>query len=197
MKLPDGNTLMHGSAPYDPVKAHEYYIRTRQLKGRSRGKSKPLTRKQPLLGGSSSPTYSIKLDTGETVILTAKQLAEQKAYAAKRVREIKGRLKELSSTLRKAMSEARKKKDAAERNAKKPETLQEKNSAAREAKKYRDSHKTSLATKSRIASKKADKKESANTDPVAELETKIAQIKDTLRTAVANQRALVGATRNK
>lgn len=40
MKLPDGSTLMHGDlahrAPYDPRKAHEYYLRTRRLQGRRR-----------------------------------------------------------------------------------------------------------------------------------------------------------------
>jgi hypothetical protein len=38
MKLPDGTTLLHGDlehrAPYDARKAHEYYLRTRRLKGR-------------------------------------------------------------------------------------------------------------------------------------------------------------------
>jgi len=36
MELPDGTTLMHGPAPYDPVKAREYYLRTRKLKGRKK-----------------------------------------------------------------------------------------------------------------------------------------------------------------
>ncbi len=39
MKLPDGTILMHEKAPYDPVKAHEYYMRTRKLKG-LKGKGK-------------------------------------------------------------------------------------------------------------------------------------------------------------
>lgn len=34
MELPDGTILMHGSRPYDPAKAREYYLRTRKLKGR-------------------------------------------------------------------------------------------------------------------------------------------------------------------
>lgn len=38
MKLPDGTVLMHGSQPYDPKKAREYYLRTRKLKGRKKGK---------------------------------------------------------------------------------------------------------------------------------------------------------------
>lgn len=38
MKLPDGTVLMHGSQPYDPKKAHDYYLRNRKLKGRKKGK---------------------------------------------------------------------------------------------------------------------------------------------------------------
>jgi hypothetical protein len=36
MKLPDGTVLMHAKRPYDPVKAREYYLRTRKLKGRKK-----------------------------------------------------------------------------------------------------------------------------------------------------------------
>lgn len=38
MELPDGTVLMHGSRPYDPAKAREYYLRTRKLKGRKPAK---------------------------------------------------------------------------------------------------------------------------------------------------------------
>lgn len=46
MLLPDGTLLItmdsDGMAhAYDPVKAHEYYIRTRELKGRKKGQAKP------------------------------------------------------------------------------------------------------------------------------------------------------------
>lgn len=38
MKLPDGTTLMHDAThAYDSAKAHEYYMRTRKLKGRKGG----------------------------------------------------------------------------------------------------------------------------------------------------------------
>lgn len=45
MLLPDGTILVHKDEngfthAYDPVKAHEYYIRTRQLKGRKKGQAK-------------------------------------------------------------------------------------------------------------------------------------------------------------
>lgn len=40
MQLPDGTVVMHGKKPYDPVKARQYYLRTRQLKGRQKGTTK-------------------------------------------------------------------------------------------------------------------------------------------------------------
>jgi len=49
MLLPNGEVLMHAKAPYDPKKAHEYYLRTRKLKGRKPGKGQPPpgTKKSP------------------------------------------------------------------------------------------------------------------------------------------------------
>lgn len=46
MRLPNGEVLMHGTALYDPKKAHEYYLRTRELKGRKKGKGEPTSVKR-------------------------------------------------------------------------------------------------------------------------------------------------------
>lgn len=204
MRLPNGTILMHGKLPYDPVRAHEYYIRTRQLKGRKGGRSAPPTRKNPLVGDTSSTTYTVKLADGSSSILTAQQLTEQKAFAAKRVGEIKEKLSHLTDVLKVAMrnaKEAKAKADKAAKEAEKPDTASEKSAAARESKQYREKHETSIATKARQTAAKKEStstdKEAASTDPVAELETKVTQIKDTLRAAVANQRSLAGATRNR
>jgi hypothetical protein len=167
---------------YDPAKAHEYYIRTRQLKGRRARVGKPAS------------TYTVSLGDGSTTILTGQQLAEQKAYAAKRVGEIKKSLQELGTLLRKAMRDAKEKKAKAEQKAAKPPTAAEKSAAARESKQYREKHKTELSTKSKTEAKK---KSAPRSDPVAELETKITKIKDSLKAAVATQRALATATKNK
>jgi hypothetical protein len=189
MELPNGTILMHVNQPYDPAKAHQYYLRTRQLKGR-----KPASRKNPLTGDTtSSPTFTVRRSDGTTVKLSAKQLAEQKAYAAKRVNAITKRLAELGSKLRKAMAKAQDTKAKSKRESSKPATASEKSQAARDAKKYRSKHQQSIATKSKATAKKT----STKGDPVAELETKITQIKDTLRTAMAHQRALAGATQNR
>jgi hypothetical protein len=177
MRLSNGTTLMHGPRPYDPVKAHEYYMRTRKLKGRTRG----------------APTFTVKTRTGNTVVLSARELAEQKQYAAERISNIKEKLNELNAKLRVAMREAQAEKAASEREAAKPKTAAEKAADARDAEKYRDKHKGEIASKRRA---KAAKTKAAPKDPVAALETKIDGIKKKLKAAVAIQRALAGATRN-
>jgi hypothetical protein len=177
MHLPDGTILMHGRAPYDPVKAHEYYIRTRQLKGRTKG----------------SPTFSVRKPSGSTVTLTTRQLTEQRVYAAKRINDIKLKLAELNSKLNIALREAKEKKAKTERKAKKPPTAAEKSEAARESKKYRDKNQQKLATKRKSVARTEKSKE---TDPVEALQTKVGEIKKRLSAAVAIQRALTGAIRN-
>lgn len=176
MRLPDGTILRHGRAPYDPVKAHEYYLRTRQLKGRRKG----------------SPTFLVNKPSGKTVVLTSRELSEQRAYAAKRINDIKLRLNELNKKLHVALREARDKKAKSEREAKKPLTAAEKADAARESKKYRTKNRQKLANKRKSAARTNTSKE---TDPVEELVTKIGDIKKRLSAAVAIQRALTGATR--
>jgi len=179
MKLPDGTILMHGRAPYDPVKAHQYYLRTRQLKGRKKGES-----------------YTVKTDKGQ-VVLTASQLAEQKAYAAKRVSDIKSRLAELNVKFKKMIADAERKEAKSERDAKKAPTAAEKSEVARESKKYREKHKQELSTKSKTSSKTKSTSSKPKLTPVAAVGRRINQAEDRLRTAVARQRALNSATRNR
>jgi hypothetical protein len=196
VRLRDGTILMHVAAPYDPVKAHQYYLRTRQLKGRKLGQNVVPSRKNPLVGDVGQTTYTVKLPDGSTSVVTAKDLREQRAYAAQRVHDIKTALADFSSELKKAMRDARMKKAEAERKAEKGPTAAEKSEAARESKQFREKHKTELATKAKTRAKTEPKSKSESTDPVAELETRVTQIKDSLKAAVAQQRALAGATKN-
>ena len=179
MRLDDGTILMHGRTPYDPVKAHEYYLRTRQLKGRKKGS-----------------TYSVRSRSGKTVVLTQRELNEQRAYAVTRINNIKTKLVELNTKLREALKEAGEKKAKAERKADKAPTAAEKSEAARESKKYRDKHQQELSSK-RAKATKSRSKTSTENDPVATLQAKIGEIKKRLSAAVAIQRALAGATKNK
>jgi hypothetical protein len=173
MELPDGTILMHGKAPYDPRKAHEYYMRTRQLKGRKKGTS-----------------YTVKTDGGGTIHLSEQQLKEQKAYASKRVGEIKTRLLELSAKLKEM-------KAAAQRKTVHKPTAADRSKTKRDARKYREKHRSELASKARRrASKTHSSKSHTKQSGVVELEHKIVKIRSNLRAAVAKQRALAAATKN-
>jgi hypothetical protein len=72
---------------YDPAKAHDYYVRTRKLKGRKTGQKVQTSK------GSSSTDSST-------------QIAEQRAYAAKRMNDIKARLAQLSEEVDRMLAEA-------------------------------------------------------------------------------------------
>jgi uncharacterized protein YgiM (DUF1202 family) len=189
MKLSDGTILMHDGAPYDPVKAHEYYIRTRKLKGRH-PKSVPVRAHTRNL---SKGSYTVRLSNGKTVTLTRQQLVEQQVYAAKRVTDIKKRLNELTNKLKTMLKEAEKKKA----NTNKKPTAADKHKAAQKAKQYRQKHKQQLATKAKNKQVKTPpKKTTTSTDPVVELKSKITEIRTRLKDAINVQRELTTAKLN-
>lgn len=180
MTLSDKTIITHTRSPYDPAKAHEYYLRTRKLKGRRK-----------------STTYTVNLGSGRTVILTSRELAEQKAYAAKRLRVTLDKLTELNAKLREVMSDAKQKKATSKREASKAPSAADKSKAARESKTYRDKHQQKIANKRKRVAVETKKKPTSAKDPVAALETKIANVRKTLKVVLAKQRALTGATVNR
>lgn len=202
MRLHDGTILMHGAAPYDPVKAHEYYIKNRQLKGRKTGTAMPpVIKRQPVVSKPSAGSFSITLGSGRTIHLSAQQLNEQKAFAAKRVHDIQERIKTLTEKLHKTKNAAKKRESTRKRNVNKPQTAAEKAKAARDAKQYRSKHKTSLKTKAAQARKKsgssaAKSTSSGSSTSAAHISGQIAVAKKSLATALSVQKALAGATKN-
>lgn len=192
MKLPDGTILMHAKEPYDPAKAHEYYLRTRKLKGRKAGIKEVVGKKQTMGRKLGAPqTYTVTVG-GKTAQLTAKQLKEQKAYAAQRVVAIKKKLAKLNAELKKRVAEAKK----AERDAKKPDTAAEKSQKARDAKKYRDKNQQKLASKGKRVASENKTSSDSKPDSVAELKKTIVGVNKSLKAAVERQRVLTSATKN-
>lgn len=176
MILSDGTVLMHQGLPYDPAKAHEYYLRTRQLKGRHAG------------GGS----YTVNRGHGHTVRLSAQQLREQQIYAAAQVSHLKKKLGELSVLLHEKMRKAK----AAQATAAKPPTAAEKAKAARDAQAYRNSHKQSIAAKAKAATAKKPATKAKTPDTVDSLKKQIGVTKTNLKAAVQKQRELATARKN-
>lgn len=178
MKEAEEFVLKHAWAPYDPVKAHEYYMKNRKLHPRVK-----------------SARYEVKRSDGKTVTLSAKQLAEQKAYAEHRVSAIHDRL----ATLKKELV---KKIDVTKKSKAKP-TAADKSKAARESRKYRDAHKQELKTKEKqaAATSGGSKSSSSSTtskkspETVDSLSTKIVSTKASLKAAVEKQRELATSKR--
>lgn len=172
MRLRDGTILMHARAPYDPVKAHAYYMRTRKLKGRRKGKGLTPVKSA---GKTSFPV------TKSSKTIKAEFTKEQEVYVTERINQIKQRLTELSSRVNKMKAMVRE-------EAKKPvkETPKSKESTKKESTKKE-------STKKEI--KKANIEKVVKTDPVVEFELKVTEIKDRLVAAVAKQRALFAASR--
>lgn len=193
MRMPDGTVLMHEHAPYDPVKAHEYYMRTRKLHPRQKH-VQPQVRKgrQP-----HATTYSVPSESGGYVKLSAKEYAKQSAYAHHRVVRIQARLAKLKAELHQKIAEAK----VSERKANQPKTAAEKAKAARDAKKYRQSHKQSLANKAKDNANNGggSSKSSGSTqksDTIASLKADIIVAKDNLKAAITRQRDLAAAKKN-
>lgn len=141
----DIQQLLHAAIGYDPAKAHEYYLRTRKLKGRRTGAGE-----QP---AGFAKANAKRHDSAK---------AKQKQELAARIQSLSKKLSQLEAKIRemehKAASEDRKGKAKKERAAKekdKPKTVAEKRKAARESAKFRDKHKQQLKTKAKEASSKA------------------------------------------
>ena len=186
VRLPNGEVLMHANAPYDPVKAHQYYLRTRKLKGRKNAATQPP--KLVPAGERKIPKAPPKKHT-QISDLSPQQKRELQVVAKARVEAAQKKLNELNRKLKDKIAEAKK----AERDAKKPKTAAEKAKDAREAKKYRQSHKTELKTKAKTARAKSggsSEKDAHSSNSVEGLKKQIAAAEKELATAKAKQKAL-------
>jgi hypothetical protein len=150
--------LFHAAIGYDPVKAHEYYLRTRKLKGRQRAAPK-ITEDDPRWNPKTMGNRRGSLQdprTGKTREQIAKDArTRQRKELSDRIDALSDRLNKLEALIKKReteeKSENRKSKAKKERAAKekdKPKTAAEKAEAARESEKYRDKHKQELKNKS-------------------------------------------------
>lgn len=181
MRLPDGSILMHDAThAYDPQKAHDYYVKTRKLKGRKPGKGLDGLAPQGLgLPQAKGP----KKGLASVPKVDPKVKAVQRAAAVKRINALKDKLADLGNRLKERMAEAKK----AEADAKKPATAAEKAKSARESAKYRDKNKQKIANK---AKKAASEEKAPKKDTVESLQTEIAEVKGRLTAAVAKLRTL-------
>jgi hypothetical protein len=168
MRLPDGTILMVTDEAglrhaYDPAKAHQYYLRTRKLKGRKKGST-------AVLEGATRPK-------GPDPAVRARKKRE----LAQRIASLEQKLQKLELLIRKKETEAKQaaKKGAAEKKeaakeAAKPDTAAEKAKKARDSKKYRDKNQSKLASK---AGKEGGGAKKGTADTKKQSETSVADLK--------------------
>ena len=153
----DDSALIHGKV-YDPQKAHEYYLRTRQLKGRKPGVSKPsasqVARVSPIQGVKPNRAYTRSRQ---------EELQAQKEALKKRLEHLREVLADLVEKAKKRSHSDPNKKtsdskdtapetqvDKADRNSaekdRKPLTAKQKSDKARKAKEeYEKEHPNTLS----------------------------------------------------
>jgi hypothetical protein len=146
MRTPTELELQHIGAlasSYDPVKAHEYYERTKKLKGRKRGSTlTPIgqrTKKQPSGFAKANARRHEAAKPKQR-----RELALRIQSLSKKLQKLEARIREMEH---KEASEDRKstaKKERAAKEAAKPDTAAEKAEKARESKKYRDKNQQKL-----------------------------------------------------
>lgn len=165
------DALMHyynpdGPRAYDPVKAHAYYIRTRQLKGRHPKAAAPsiIKAKQPTVKTKPAPHPNIP--------------PELQA----RIKQLEDRLNQLRDHLNKLLASKHKKATAPKTH----ETLAEKQKRAASAKKYQQQHKSQIAQKRKQASASGGTPISSMTE---------AQLRSAIKTTLANLHAAVAKAR--
>lgn len=154
---------------YDPVKAHEYYERTKELKGRKKAAPKPRGgNRQPKAHASGSPRHKIR-------------------GTQARITRLRGKI----STLNKALSEAEAalsaKRQSARKTAKQNSDGKTTAKERQNSQQYRDKHKEELKAKRKKSgssggSSKSSSK-SVSSMSTQELTNRISKIKSALRDA--------------
>lgn len=157
MLTADDVILQHGARLYDPQKRHERYIRTRQLKGRVAGTSRPVpsgpsTANPYHQSGPSNTPYHSK-SNAEKVQNLRDRLTNLQSVLHDLVRQAKARsgievgpASESSSTT--TESKTKKSSSSTKDSPDKPKTAAEKRDDAERQKKYREQQQREHPTKS-------------------------------------------------
>jgi len=138
VKVPINTELWHLAPGYDPVKAHDYYEKHKQLKGRHKGSTKP----------PSIRTSRQSFDKTKQKIALQNSIQNLEAKLGRLEALIRKKEAILREDQARAKVKARKPKD-------KPATAADKAQQARDNKKYRDKHKQQLKTKAKQAPSKS------------------------------------------
>ena len=181
----DIDEVLEHAKVYDPVKARDYYLRTRKLKGRNAGRSDQAIKRKLGIDPSSEveDTRSLKKRRADVKPPSAKARAER-VHAE--VEALKGRLVKLQAALKQLVANAESKGSS----EKKSDTTTKESSDKSEPK-----EKLSATEKKKAAERSKDWRKENPTKPepkeksVEELRAQIAEIKKKLQAAVEEARS--------
>lgn len=177
MLNPDGDHLVHVRVAngdfYDPVKAHEYYLRTRELKGRAPAVVKPL------VGRSKNAVVSKNPPIKDSPLKVALKL---------RVADLQIRLDKLKTLLDELVKAADAKRSPAKTKSS-IVTSADRAKTAKSSANYYDRNKTKIAAKAKIANKINQNPFAGKTlkeldDQIANVRSKISEIRSSLAFAM-------------
>ena len=168
--------ILHGAlGTYDVDQAHEYYLRTRKLKGRKAGVKKTTTSRVPA---------AKKLAPGHKGSVGAKSITQVRQAAVNgRVAGLQAKLAKLETLLQELLAKAKTKETkGSDKNS--DQTAKQKKAAADSSEKYAEKNKAEIA-------KKAKEKREENPDSnlsVDQVREKIWKIRKQLNAAMAAAR---------
>lgn len=188
--------LQHYVQDYNPVYAHEYYLRTRHLKGRAPKLAAPPKVKTSTTAPSksSSSSVSIKLSNGKTLSINKSQLGSAEAHVTQRISQLQKQLSDLHTKLAKAQA-----KTNTTAKGKKPLTAAQKAHASQLAKQNRAKSRANKAvTKGKATPGKAaaKTKPTSTTSSVVSIKNQIAKIQGALAVAQSMKQAISAATKS-
>lgn len=188
----DDSALLHADPNYDPAKAREYYLRTRQLKGRKKGIASVTSNANladRAINGPRAGATKVPAKKGGPKKLSAAGKRRLRAKAEARLDALQARLDQLNDLLAQLVKAAKERSGV---------DTEEKKTAADKAKDSKDAKGTdpkSAAQKKKDAEAAAKKYAEENGSTAAKakaLEAKIAAVQDKIETARIKAAAELG-----
>lgn len=190
---PEEFIMIHAAVPYDPVKAHDYYLRNRKLKGRRPGAKVPPKKLTGDLANEVTDTVVrpefrgkfIPKGTPKSAVITTERQLQVEA----RVKELKGKLTILNAILKQLVGKAQGTSAPATKKTSSTKSADSKTPAA-DRKPLTSAEKADAAKKQKIRYQKqhpdAGKNTKENKAKIAEVRAKIQQVQSELKAAVAS-----------
>lgn len=181
--------LSHSEQPYDPIKRREYYLRTRELKGRAKGAEDDSPKSESSTGPQTS-TFESNIEERQ------KESEKRQEEVKQRITQLKVKLEELKNVLRKLVAEAKL------RSGVKPEDIEDEkskdspnNTGSKPKRELTEAEKAEAAE----AAKERREEEASKTDDqrIVALEAQIAETKAKIEVALANARKQIAEAEQK